>query len=634
MKNLLLVLDNFEQVMGAAPEVPRLLAACRGVKALVTSREALRVYGEQELPVPALACPGAHVALTVERTAAYPAVTLFVQRARGVRPAFTLTAENASAVGEICSKLDGLPLAIELAAARIKLFPPAALAKRLGRRLDFLTFGPRDLPARQQTLRGAIDWSHDLLAEKDRAVFRRLAAFVSGASLEAAEAVCGPAFANGGRDADVLVTLDSLVNKSLVRQLEEGDGEARVSMLVTLREYARERLVESGEAEEAWRRHATYYRDLAERAEPLLQGGDQQAATLALVEREHDNLRAAISRSLASGDLETAARTASAIWWFWWVHGHLREGRDWLEKVLAQRGALPPALRAKALTNAGGLAYVQGDHLGALALLEAGLEAVRLTGDRAELSRVLGNLGTVASDMGDYARAESLHEEALAIDRELGDRRGLAYNLGNLGVMAFYMGDDARATRFYQESLDLHRELGDKHSVAVTLNNMGDVARMQGQMERAEKLYEQSLEQIRDLEGRHIQAHVLSNLGDLARQQGNVERAYDFYGKSLAVAREVGQRREVAITLAGMASLAMAEGKAEKAARLAAGVTRLQDEIRYRRRPEEKWDLERDVEAARQRLGEGAFTAEWAAGSALSFEALIDYALEEGTRTA
>jgi predicted ATPase/class 3 adenylate cyclase/Tfp pilus assembly protein PilF len=627
-KRLLLVLDNFEQVIGAAPDVPRILAACPGVKMLVTSREALRVYGEQELPVPTLACPGLDVPHTPEQQAAYPAVTLFVQRARAVRPAFALTAENAAAVGEICRKLDGLPLAIELAAARVKLFPPAALAERLGRRLDLLTSGPRDLPARQQTLRGAIDWSHELLGESDRAVFRGLAAFVSGAPFDAAEVVCGPAFAGNAGGVEVLAALESLVNKSLLRQSEEGDGEPRVTMLETLREYARERLVESGEAQEVWRRHAAYYRNLAERVEPLLQGGDQPA-TLALVQREHDNLRAAISRSLASGDVETAARTASAIWWFWWVHGHLREGRDWLERVLAQGEGLPTALRAKVLTNAGGLAYQQGDHAGALSFLEAGLEAARSTGQRAELSRVLGNLGTVAIDMGDYARAESLYVEALAIDRELGDRRGLAYNLGNLGVMAFYKGDDARAAALYQESLDLHRELGDKHSVAVTLNNMGDVARMQGHFERAEKLYNQSLEQVHDLEGRHIQAHVISNLGDLARQQGDLPRARELYADALTAARELGQRREAAITLGGVVSLALAEGRPERTARLAAAVTRLQEEIRYRRRPEERRELEAAVEGARARLGEAAFASAWTAGTAMSFEDVIAYALEE-----
>jgi predicted ATPase/class 3 adenylate cyclase/Tfp pilus assembly protein PilF len=627
-RRTLLVLDNFEQVVAAALETTSLLAACPAVKVLVTSREALRVSGEHELPIPPLGFPGGGRAPILDELAAYPAVTLFVQRARAVQPAFALTADNAAAVAEICRKLDGLPLAIELAAARVKLLPPRALSERLASRLDLLSRGPRDAPARQRTLRGAIDWSHDLLAKSERALFRRLAAFVSGVSLEAAEVVCGPVVERSGAAVDVLDTLESLANKSLLRPVETEDGEPRLAMLETIREYARERLVESGEADVIWRRHADYFRALAERTEPMFRGG-QQPAAVALVGREHENLRAAMTRSLERGEVETAARTAGAIWWFWWVHGHLREGRDWLEKVLAAGETLADGLRAKLLNSLGGIAYQQGDWARAVAALEEGLALARRAANPDELGRALSNLGMVLSESGDPARAEALFEEALDLDRALGDRRGIAYTLGSLAVMATYRGEYARARPLYEESLALHRELGDVHSVAITLNNIGDMARMEHELDRAEGFYRQSLELVGTIEGRHIQAHVISNLGDVAQDRGDLKGARALYLESLQLARELGQRREIAITLAALAGVEVAEGRMDRAAAFHGAVSRMREANPFRLMPAEQRRFDAIETAIRATRGEDALARATVHEAGLTVEEAAALALEE-----
>ncbi|OGG56550.1 MAG: hypothetical protein A3F84_22560, partial [Candidatus Handelsmanbacteria bacterium RIFCSPLOWO2_12_FULL_64_10] len=503
-KSLLLVLDSFEQIISAAPQVADLLTACPRLKGLVTSRASLRVYGEHEFPVPPLTLPdpqrlsdaGADLAFALFQ---YEAVRLFIERALAVRPDFAVTNENAPAVAEICHRLDGLPLAIELAAARIRLLPPQAMLARLGRRLPLLTGGARDLPARQQTLRNAIAWSYDLLDAGEHTLFRRLAVFVGGFTLEAAEAVCRELSVGAVRepplqviDVDGLDGLESLVSKSLLRQ-EEVAGEPRFIMLETIQEYALERLTESGEAEAMRRQHAEYFLALAEGAETELRG-PQQALWLNRLEEEHDNLRAALRWSIERGEAEQGLRLGGALWRFWEVHGYLTEGRERLAGLLTLTGTSGrTAARAKALNGAGVLASRQGDYAAARALHEESLAIRRTLDDKQGIAWSLNNLGLVAADQGDYAAARALHEESLAIRRTLDDRQGIAASLNNLGLVVANQGDHARARALYEESLGILGALGNRQGIANLLNNLGNVAYGQGDCAAARALYEESL---------------------------------------------------------------------------------------------------------------------------------------------
>jgi predicted ATPase/transcriptional regulator with XRE-family HTH domain len=389
-RQLLLVLDNFEHVLAAAMGVDTLLRACPRLCILVTSRAALQLRGEHEYPVPPLALPDSRRALTTEELSQYGAVALFIERATAIKPDFVVTDTNAPAVVEICARLDGLPLAIELAATRIRLLNPQAMLARLERRLPMLTGGARDLPARQRTLRSTIGWSYDLLDEGERTLFRRLAIFVGGCTLEAAETVCD---ADGDLGIDMLDGVASLVSKSLLREFGQED-EPRFGMLETIRDYGQELLEAGRELDDLRRRHVEYYLTFAERLHPRFEG-HFNAAWSALLEREHDNLRAALTWSQqVAADLEAGPRLAGALWQFWWHHGHLREGREWLERMLSERAG--PAVRARMLAGAGGLA-------------------------------------SYLSDLSDYSRAATYLEAARALWQQIGDQRGVAWTLHRLG---------------------------------------------------------------------------------------------------------------------------------------------------------------------------------------------------------
>jgi predicted ATPase len=398
-RELLLLLDNCEQVAAAAPEAAALLSACPRLRVLATSRAALRVRGEQEFAVPPLALPDAAQAMDPAELAGVPAVALFVQRVQALRPDFVLTPQDAPAVAAICARLDGLPLALELAAARVKLLPPAALLARLDRRLEVLTGGARDLPERQRTLRATLDWSYDLLDAGAQALFRRLAVFAGGCGLEAAQAV-GSAGASPAVSGDVLEELGILVDQSLLRLDEPADGEPRLSMLETIRAYGLERLAASGEEAQVWRCHATYYLALAEQAEPALLG-PEQVTWLARLERERDNLRAALSWAWESGETEVGLRIAGALWRFWHLHGYVSEGRGWLDALLerdaAEGNRAPQAVRAKALRSAGGLAFFQGDYARAEVHYDDARRLYEILGDEENRAGALHNLGIVAS---------------------------------------------------------------------------------------------------------------------------------------------------------------------------------------------------------------------------------------------
>ncbi len=585
-RRLLLLLDNMEHVIAAAPRIADLLAACPHLTVLATSRAALRVDGEQELLVPPLQSPDP-ARLSVEDVARYPAVDLFMQRARAVAPDFALTPANAPTVAALCRRLDGLPLAIELAAARIRLLPPRVLLDRLDNRLQVLSGGAPHLPVRQQTLRGALDWSYDLLTSGEQALFRRLSVFVGGCTLDAAEVVCA---APDPLPLTVLDGLASLVDKSLVRAEgeDEGDGEPRFGMLETMRAYGLDRLAAAGEAADAREGHAVYYLALAEAAEPGLTGAEQ-GRWLGRLEAEHDNLRAALHWAREDGEPAVGVRLAAALWRFWLIHGHLSEGRNWLEELLANmdgaddhragsagvpmgaRGARATegerdALRAKALRGAGGLAIEQGDFRRAGALYEGALAVYRALGDTEGAAAALNNLGVAADGQGNYGRAAALYAQSLALKREVGDTRGVANSLSNLGRLALQRGDDEQAVTLHEEGLALSRGLGDTGSVALSLNSLGEVALYQGAYERAAALLDESVALARAVGDKRGLAFALNNLGDVALRQGDEARATACQEESLAVRRALGNDEGVAVSLGGLGDIARARGDHRRAA--------------------------------------------------------------------
>src|SRR5215211_1856314 len=470
-RQVLLVLDNFEQVLESASLLDALLSAAPGLKVLATSRTALRLYGEHEFPVPPLSLPDTGSLPPIEGLTRFEAVRLFVDRARAIRPDFSLTEENASAVIEICSRLDGLPLAIELAAARIKLLPPQAMLSRLGNRLKLLTGGARNLPERQRTLRNAIAWSYEMLDEEEKALFAKLAVFSGGSTLEGIEKVCDP---RGDLSMGVLEGASSLLDKSLLRQEEELGAEPRLMMLETIREFALEKFEESSDAEAIERAHAEYYLALSEQAEPRL-WGPEDAAWLGRLEEEHDNMRAALSRALEFEAAELALRLGGALRWFWNMAGYYGEGRRWLEAALDKDGWESAQARAKVLEGVGWLANQQGDLDRAEATAEEGLKLSAEAGLGGVIAADFQNvLGDAARHRGDYERAAELLEGSLALHRDAKASVGIAWSLGNLANVASDRGNYERAKDLYEEGLALSRDLGGAELLGAYLIGLGD----------------------------------------------------------------------------------------------------------------------------------------------------------------
>jgi predicted ATPase/DNA-binding SARP family transcriptional activator len=582
-RRLLLVLDNVEHVVAAAPAVAKLVAAAPGLTVLATSRQPLHVSRERVFPVPPLELPD--VGADWDAVVANEAVSLFVERARAIRPDFDLTDANAPAVAAICWRLDGLPLAIELAAARVVLFPPAALLARLDERLEVLTGGARDRPARHQTLRATLDWSYDLLSEPRRRLFARLAVFAGGWTLEAAETVC-----NG--DLDVLDGLASLIDKSLVR-LEGSEEEPRFAMLETVREYALEKLRESGEEGHVRGRHLEWSITFAERSEPELRGPEQKA-WLERLHAELDNFRAAFEWSRSRGDAEASLRLGSALLEFWVVRADWREGRDWIEQALADATEVDPALRMKALRSAAELADVLSDYPASTRYYDESLAIARALGNRrgiaealrglafergrvglpiemqrplleeaVEIYRELGDdpgiarsLGGIAWTEKDLRRGRKLKEEALAIHRRLGNRENVGWALLQAGVYAQYLGDFAAATPAYQEALALAEELEYTRMIARAFDRLGENALWQGELDEARRFYEQSLPLWRECGHRNGLADSLRGLGTVARLEGDGEAASSLFEESLTVCREIGYRPGEAHALLSLSALA------------------------------------------------------------------------------
>ncbi len=625
-KRALLLLDNFEQVAAAAPLVAELLAAAPGLKAIVTSRETLHLYGEREYGVPPLSMPDLRRLPPIERLTQYEAVRLFIERAQAVRADFAVTTENAPAVAEICARLDGLPLAIELAAARSKLFPPRALLARLGKRLALLTGGARDLPARQQTLRDTIAWSYDLLDAAEQSLFARLGVFVDGCSLPAAEAVLGD---DSQSDTEfsifippdaVLNSLSSLIDKSLLKQIEGVDGEPRFVMLETIREYALEGLHMSGEEAVMRQRHLDYYTALAEAVEPYIRQSGQKAR----LRNDHDNLRAALGWAIDSRATALAARISAALWRYWEGCGLLSEGRAWFAAVLARRDELPDAVRAKVFWAAGEITENLAEQR---ALFEESLHLFRALGDKAGIAEVASDLGGLAQMRGDYAQARTYYGEKLALCRERGDRSGEIRSLNRLGHLALDEGDDPQAAALHEEALALARASSSTYDVAHTLIGIGEVAQRHGEYDQAAAHYAETLALMRELEqGGHI-AQALIHLGELALQQGDLAGATIHYAECLELVIERSDRWGSTYCLAGFAQIAGARGQLERAIRLASAAAALFEMIGVPPAFAGRANLDRVVAVWRAQFDEDAFTAAWATGRAMPLEQAVDLAL-------
>jgi predicted ATPase/class 3 adenylate cyclase len=627
-RQMLLLLDNLEQVLESASVVERLLSSAANLKILATSRIPLGLYGEYEFPVPPLSLPDPESLPTLENLPEYEAVRLFVERARAVKPDFSLTEENATAVVEICARLDGLPLAIELAAARIKLLPPQVLLDRLGNRLKILTGGARNLPERQRTLRNAIEWSYELLDEGEKMLFARLGVFSSGATLEAMEAVCD---AEGDLPTDVFDGASSLLDKSLLRQEEASGGEPRFVMLETIHEFANVKLEGSGEAEAVRRAHAEYFLALAEEAEPMLWGAED-AAWLDQLEQEHDNMRAALSWAIEHEEGELALRVGAALRWFWYMEGYYGEGRRWLEAALDKDwGAATAEARARALEGVGWLASSQGDLDRAQAAAKEGLKLSTKAGlgdvVAADLQNVLGE--AVARIRGDYEWAEELLTESLALHRKAGDMGGVARSLGNLANVSSDRGNYEQAKKLYEEGLALSRELDGAELLGASLINLGYESLLEGERERAISLNEEAAELYRKRGLRDGLQHALGNLGWATLLRGDYERAETLHKQSLRVSEDLGDKLVASDSLEGLACTAEAQGDIERSAILFGAAEALREAEGYQQAPRDHSLREPYLAAARSLVGEAAWVTAWKKGRSMQFEDAIVYALED-----
>jgi predicted ATPase/class 3 adenylate cyclase len=691
-RRLLLVLDNFEHVVVAAPVVSTLLAGAPELKALVTSRVALQLSGEREYHVPPLPVPiapaisfGAVAGRTspsalpqpteyVRAIAENPSVRLFVERATAVRPDFALTTEHCDIVAEICRRLDGLPLAIELVAARCRLLMPDALLARLGSRLALGVGGPRDAPARQQTLDAAIAWSYDLLDVADQRLFARMAIFVGGCTLEAVEAICGV----DGDPPDLLAGVERLLAQSLLyTAASQADAAPRVKMLETIREYAFAKLLEHGEAERLGERHARFFCEMAAHAESK-QHRAEQVAWLDWTERELGNVRAALSWSTSIEDpgspvnlrprTEVGMRLAEALEYFWLLRGYLIEGRNWLERLLARDTAALPVIRSEALTVAGHLAVFCGDQQRAAQCFDESVSLARHAGDQTALARATQLFSAIYRFRGDYARSAALLEESIALAQQLGDDRGVGEGFAVLasctceqgafdrtdtllqqslaifrrigltlgieyaqmvqGKSACCQGDLPRAATLLRESIAISHQSGNKTWRARSLNYLGLVVYHQGDMHDATAILQEAHGLAQEIGSGRELVETLYGLGRVALREGAVERAVSLLSESLILARDQGMRLFVAERLEACGAAAIALSQASHAVRLFGAAETLREAIGAPLPPVERADYERDLAGAHSQLDEAAFATAWAAGQALTLEQAIAYALE------
>ena len=628
--SLLIVLDNCEHVTAPAAELThRLLGACPAVSVLATSREVLGVDGERQVAVPPLSLPRGDRTPAPDTLAKFDAVRLFEQRAQLVRPSFRLADDNAVAVHHVCRRLDGLPLAIELAAARLRILSVGQLADRLDDIFTVLVGGMRTAPRRHQTLRATLDWSHDLLAEDEQVMFRRLAVFAGGFSLPAAEDIT-----IGGevRPHLVLDLLTRLADKSLLR-VDHADGDARYGLLATVREYARECLAAAGDEEPTRRAHLDYFARFAEQMEPRIARGedtkDAEHTKVAVdlerelnrIEAEVPNLRAALEYARQAGDGSGALRIAGPLERYAYLRGHYSEVRHWMDTAVAAGTAAPKALLAKALHGSGRLALLQCDYTPAVGRLEAALRLYRELDDAHGIARTLQALGSVARERGDYARSMELHAESLAAAEAADDRWAVASAHGYLGFSAWLQCDFGRAIAECNEALAESRQLGDVEGIVWSLLSLGTVARYQGQEERAAGLLSESRSLSDKIRFREAIAWSLEQLGLLAAGRGDPAAA-GLLQQSLTVHRELGDRWRTCSALEDLAALALAGGEPAQAARLLAAAQATRDAIGTVVAPCEREQHAGTLAGARAALGDVAFEAAWRHGLLASIDEL------------
>jgi len=626
-QEVLLVMDGCEHLVAACAQLTEaILAACPGVRVLATSREALGVAGETRWVVPPLSVPDPLRQTALGDLKEFESVRLFLERARSRLPTFDLTPQNAPAVVQVCSRLDGLPLALELAAARIGVLEVEDIAARLENSLGLLTSGSRTAKPRQQTLRGTLEWSHGLLSNAEQILFARLAVFAGGWTLEAAEAVTK---GQGLEEGSILDLLSRLIDKSLVVTQAGANHGVRYKMLEPVRQYARERLAVVGGADELRHRQAEYYLTMAEAAEPELKG-QHQLEWLQRLELEHENLRNAFAWAMEQ-EVEWGLRLGGALWLFWYVRGHLSEGRRALESALAKSNMAPTPMRVKALNGAGWLVHVQGDYEPARAFYEEQLRLSRELDDDLGVARSLRNLGALALNEGDYERARRPLEESLQVLRKQGALEDVISVLIELGSLAAARGESERAVTLHEEALTLSREIGDVLGVAVSLQNLGLTKLLADDKKDTVVLLEESVALFREVGDDLDVAITLVYLAFAVLSEGDHERAARLLEEGLPLSQDLGDKNSVANSLEALAAVAGVRGHLPRAARLWGAAYALREDIGSPLPPDERALQEPYIAAARAQLDEEAWEAAWKEGFEMSIDEAVDYALSEKT---
>lgn len=610
-RRLLLLLDDCEHLLGAARLFAELLTACPELRILATSRAPLHIRGERLIPVPPLALPNARLDATAAAVARSAAAELFVERAAAVDPAFRLTDANAGDVAAICAGVDGLPLAIELVAARVALLSTAAILARLNHRLTLLTDGPRDLPERQQTLRRTIDWSYDLLEPAEQLLFARLAVFTGGFCLAAAEAVI---------DLDGAAVLDGvtgLADKNLLRQEVRADGERYADFFEMIREYALERLVASGEEERIRARHARYYLALAE-----------QDSDLDRLGIEHNNLRGALEWHVQRDDADAGLRLVAALWKFWHIRSHHTEANRWVTLVMQLAGDHDPAVRAHVLCGAGWIAVDRSDHVRAKACFDESLALFRSLGDRRGIAEALHGVGTMLQASGCNAEALALFEESLQLYRDLDDTEGIGWTLDHLGQSRLGLPDPVGAEALFDASRALFQRLGHAWGSAITLDHLGLADLAQGNHARAEERFGEALGLFDELANTWGIATSFEHLGHAALAAGDTARSRDCFRRSLELNQTEADRAGIVRSLAGLASLAVERRQAQRAARLFGALALLAESSWVSMNPVERAIHDRDLAVVHRDLDHEAMAQAWAQGARMSLAEAVAYATD------
>jgi predicted ATPase/DNA-binding SARP family transcriptional activator len=618
-RRVLVIFDNFEQVLPAAPGVAALLTAAPAVKIIVTSRAPLRVPEEHIFPVPPLALPAAGVDLAT--LARGDAVALFLERARAARPDFALVEMNAAPVATLCVRLDGLPLALELAAARVSLLSPRAILARLGRRLDVLKSNALDIPERHRTLRAAIEWSYELLDTNEQALFRRLGVFVGGFTVDEAEAVAPET------DLDVLDGVESLLHANLLRAEGTAADEPRFGMLETIREYALERLARHDEADGARNRHARFYQGLAQRAEPELRGPGQ-ARWLEVLDAEYDNLRAALAWAAQGGEASVGLETGAALWRFWQMRGHIDEGREQLERLLETNSG-SPAVRAAAELSAARCAFIQGDFAGMQRFVEDSIRVHRRIRENYSVGFALMITGTATATRGDFERGQAYLYEALSIARSLGDTWLESSALGYLGIVLIEKGDFTAARRALEDGLRWMRELGDRRSVGWMLISLGRVALGSSDHDRARLRFDEALAVERRLGDLWGIATSLHGLACVAIADGRYGEVRGLLGESIRVAWGAHDRPSIAADLDLFARFSAVQGRLPRAGRLYGSASVLDRALHSNPLQSGGRSEGREIAEVRTALGEEEFAEVWAQGRAMTIDQAVAYALDD-----